>query len=61
MPATPPRPFTKTEQVLTTLTLEDRERLDAAALRQRKSRAELVRTYILDGLDEDDAERGADR
>lgn len=46
-----PKAYAKTEQVLTTLKPADRARLDDHASRQEISRAEAVRTFILDGLD----------
>jgi hypothetical protein len=45
------KPYAKTEQVLTTLKPADRERLDKAAERAEASRAEMVRRFILEGLE----------
>lgn len=50
-----PRPFAKTEQVLTTMTPTDRERLDAYANEHLMSRAEAVRSFVRDGLDRAEA------
>lgn len=50
------RPYTKTEQVLTTVTASVRERLDAYAARREMSRAEAMRVFIARGLAEADAE-----
>lgn len=44
------RPYTKTEQVQTTLTVEQRERLDAYAEKQKVSRADAIRQLVLTGL-----------
>lgn len=44
------RPYSKTDQVLTTLRPEDRQRLDEVAERLVVSRAELVRRFVLAGL-----------
>ena len=46
------RPYTKTEQVLTTLTETDRQRLDDYAEGRLMSRADAVRGFILTGLDD---------
>jgi hypothetical protein len=46
-----PRPYTKTEQVLTTMTKGDRDRLDAYAASIPTSRADAARHLILLGLD----------
>lgn len=43
--------YAKTEQVLTTLKPADRDRLDEAAETAEVSRAEMVRRFILAGLD----------
>ena len=53
------RPFTKTEQVITTVNERTRDRLDALADEQEKSRAEVIRDAILRHLDYSDAESGA--
>lgn len=52
-----PRPFAKTEQVLTTMTPADRERLDRYAAEQVVSRAEAVRTFVREGLDRAEADQ----
>ena len=44
------RPYTRTEQVQTTLTLGEREQLDARAAAEVVSRADLIRRLIVDGL-----------
>lgn len=49
--------YAKTEQVLTTLKPADRERLDRCADEAEASRAEMVRRFILAGLDIADARR----
>jgi len=51
MAATGSKPYAKTEQVLTTLKPGDRDRLDVAADTAEVSRAEMVRRFILAGLD----------
>jgi hypothetical protein len=50
-----PRPYAKTEQVLTTLKPADRDRLDDYAEEKEVSRAEAVREFILAGLARHDA------
>jgi hypothetical protein len=50
MAATTPRPFAKTEQALTTLHPDDLRRLDEHAAERKVSRAEAIRTFVLDGL-----------
>jgi hypothetical protein len=47
------RPYTRTEQVQTTLTKEEREQLDARAAAEVVSRAEKIHRYILEGLERD--------
>lgn len=44
------RPYTKTEQVQTTLTAVDRQRLDAYAEARKQSRADAIRQLVLNGL-----------
>jgi hypothetical protein len=46
----PKRPYTRTEQVQTTLTKHEREQLDARATELVVSRAELIHRYITAGL-----------
>jgi hypothetical protein len=46
----PPKPYTKTEQVQTTLTVEQREQLDAYAAALPASRADAIRRLIVEGL-----------
>lgn len=53
----PPRPYAKTEQVITTMTLADRERLDAYAASIPTSRADALRRLALDGLDRIEADQ----
>lgn len=55
-PTRTPRPFAKTEQVLTTVTPAMLAELDAHAVDEQVSRAEAVRTFIRDGLDRAAAE-----
>lgn len=50
----PTRPYTKTEQVLTTVTATDRDRLDEYAASIPTSRADAARRLILAGLDHAD-------
>lgn len=57
-PETARRPYAKTEQVLTTITPETLAELDKAAAYKRVSRAELIRTFIADGLTDHDATTG---
>ena len=45
------KPYTKTEQVQTTLTVEQREQLDAYAAALPASRADAIRRLIVEGLD----------
>lgn len=47
------RPYTRTEQVQTTLTKPEREQLDARADAEIISRAEKIHRYILEGLERD--------
>jgi hypothetical protein len=44
------KPYTKTEQVQTTLTVEQREQLDAYAAAMPASRADAIRRLIVEGL-----------
>ena len=44
------KPYTKTEQVQTTLTVEQREQLDAYAAALPASRADAIRRLIVEGL-----------
>ena len=44
------KPYTKTEQVQTTLTVEQREQLDAYAGSLPASRADAIRRLIVEGL-----------
>jgi hypothetical protein len=44
------KPYTKTEQVQTTLTIEQREQLDAYAAALPASRADAIRRLIVEGL-----------
>jgi hypothetical protein len=53
----PPRAYAKTEQVLTTLTPTDRDRLDAFAASIPTSRADALRRLALDGLDRHEADQ----
>jgi hypothetical protein len=46
----PTKPYTKTEQVQTTLTVEQREQLDAYAESLPASRADAIRRLIVEGL-----------
>jgi len=46
------RPYTRTEQVQTTLTKEERRRLDRLA--KKTSRADQIRRYITEGMDRDE-------
>jgi metal-responsive CopG/Arc/MetJ family transcriptional regulator len=46
------RPFTKTEQVITTINEDTLRALDGFAERQRISRAEAIRLFIIEGLAE---------
>lgn len=58
-PDTPTRRhYAKTEQVLSTLTKGERERLDDYAERNEVSRAHAIRTFITEGLDRDELQRG---
>lgn len=52
----PPKPYTKTEQVQTTLTLELREQLDAYAAGLPASRADAIRRLIVEGLKQETRE-----
>lgn len=45
------KPYTKTEQVQTTLTVEQREQLDAYAAALPASRADAIRRLIVEGLE----------
>ena len=51
---TEPRPYARTEQVQTTLKTEERERLDAVAAAEPASRANLVRRFILEGVEREE-------
>lgn len=52
-----PRPYTRTEQVQTTMTLAERQRLDAYAADWQTSRATAIRQLVLEGLNAADAAR----
>ena len=51
------KPYTKTEQVQTTLTVEQREQLDAYAAALPASRADAIRRLIVEGLAAEFAKR----
>lgn len=48
------RPYTRTEQVQTTLTKKEQQRLDRLAKLFVISRAEMIHRYINEGMDRDD-------
>lgn len=52
MTSSAPRPYAKTEQIITTLKPVDLDRLDAAAAAAETSRAEMIRRFVLAGLDD---------
>lgn len=47
------RPYTKTEQVQTTITRPQREQLDGIAAAVPCSRAKLIERYVLEGMERD--------
>lgn len=49
-----PRPYARTKQVQTTLMEEECERLDAVADAAPASRANLVRRFILEGVEREE-------
>lgn len=48
-----PKPYAKTEQVITTIRLGERQQLDRYAAQLEVSRATLIRRYITEGLERD--------
>jgi hypothetical protein len=55
------KPYTKTEQVQTTLTVEQREQLDAYAAALPASRADAIRRLIVLGLSAEQEHQSAKR